>query len=139
LIGVEKSGYADAMRLLVLIVLLALSAAAFADERERFYGTWGTAKQCAREPIKPGGTVLAEPFEISADWLRQGQFGCSLRWGPMDRRENGFFTGANAQCGEDAARAYFLGMRLSGDELTLRWDFPVSNGPLRRCQASTPE
>lgn len=124
------------MRCAFLIFLLAFPAAAAADEREVFYGTWGTAEQCARAPLKPGGTVLAEPFEISADWLRQGRFWCRLTWGPMERREDGLFTGAHAQCGEDSVRGYFLGMTLSGDDLTLRWHFPFSNGPLARCQGS---
>ena len=122
------------MRLPLLIASIALLAVpAAADDRAVFYGTWGTAKQCSRAPIKPGGTVLSEPFVISAEWLRQGRFWCRLRWGPMEPRKDGFFTGAHTQCGEDGARGYFLGMVLSGDNLTLRWDFPLSNGPLRRC------
>lgn len=122
------------MRLPLLTAFIALvGAPAAAGDRAVFYGTWGTAKQCSRAPIRPGGTVLAEPFVISSEWLRQGSFWCRLNWGPMETRKNGFFTGAHAQCGEDSVRGYFLGMSLSGDDLTLRWDFPVSNGPLRRC------
>ncbi|MEM8648745.1 MAG: hypothetical protein AAGF86_20715 [Pseudomonadota bacterium] len=131
------------MRYALLIALLAFPAAALsaatavaADEREVFYGTWGTPKQCARAPIKPGGTVLAEPFEIDAEWLRQGRFWCRLSWYPIEQREDGFFTGARAQCGEDSVRGYSLGMVLSGDKLTLRWDFPRSNGPLALCPRS---
>jgi hypothetical protein len=131
------------MRFALLLALLALipmaqtaNPVAAADERAVFHGTWGTAKQCARALIKPGGTVHAQPFEISSGWLKQGQFGCSLRWGPVEPREDGFFTGAHAQCGEDAARSYFIGMVLSGEDLILRWDFPVSNGPLQRCPGS---
>ena len=122
------------MRLpLVIAFIVLIAAPVAADDRAAFYGTWGTAKQCTRAPIRPGGTVLAEPFEISSEWLRQGRFWCRLNWGPMEARENGFFTGAHAQCGEDTVRGYFVGMILSGDDLTLRWDFPLSNGPLRRC------
>ena len=122
------------MRLPLLIALIVLLAApAGADDRSALYGTWGTAKQCTRAPVKPGGTVLSEPFVIGPEWLRQGTFWCRLTWGPMEPRENGVFTGAHAQCGEDAARGYFLGMILTGDDLTLRWDFPLSNGPLQRC------
>jgi len=125
------------MRLRVLIAFIALlTASVAADDRTVFYGAWGTAKQCARAPIRPGGTVLAEPFVIDSEWLRQGRFWCRLSWGPVEPRENGFFTGARAQCGEDAARGYFLGMILSGNDLTLRWDFPLSNGPLRRCSGA---
>ena len=107
-----------------------------ADQREVFYGTWGTPKQCARAPIKSGGTALSEPFEISKRWLKKGQLYCILNWGAIDARENGFFTGAQATCGEDSVRGYFIGMDLSGENLTLRWDFPLSNGPLARCPRS---
>ena len=122
------------MRLILLILLFATPAAA--DERELFYGTWGTAKQCAREPIKTGGTVLAEPFEISREWLRQGQLWCRLDWYPIAPRGNGYFTGASARCGEDAVRDYLLGMELSDSELTLRWDVLHKNGPLQKCPVS---
>ena len=124
------------MRIVLLIALLAFPTAAAADGREAFYGKWGTAQQCARAPIKPGGTVLSEPFEISARWLRQGQLWCSLNWGPLEAREEGLFTGAHMQCGEDNVRSYFLGMELSNDKLRLRWDFPISKGPLARCPGS---
>ncbi|MBO6755967.1 MAG: hypothetical protein JJ902_06545 [Roseibium sp.] len=115
--------------------MTALCLPATAADRTAFYGTWGTAKQCAREPIKPGGSVLAEPFEISSKWLRHGQLWCRLSWGPMESRPGGLFTAAHALCGEDTVRPYFLGLILTGDDLTLRWDFPVSNGPLKRCSA----
>lgn len=121
------------MRYVFLIALLASTAAA-SDDRAVFYGTWGTEKQCARALIKPGGTVVAEPFEIRPGWLRQGRTWCRLNWFPVQPREDGFFTGANAQCGEDAIRSYFLRMELSGNALMLRWDLSHSNGPLARCQ-----
>lgn len=113
-----------------------ICGAAAADEREVFFGTWGTERQCARQPIAPGGTVLAEPFEINAQWLRQGRIWCRLNWFPIERREDGWFSGAHAQCGEDAVATYLLGMVLSDGELTLRWGFPLSNGPLARCPGS---
>ncbi len=119
------------MRYAFLIALFAFPAVA--DEREVFHGTWGTPKQCSREPIKPNGTVLAEPFEINAEWLKQGGLWCRLNWFPVEAREDGLFSGANAQCGEDSVRGYVLGMKLSDDNLTLRWGFPFSNGPLQRC------
>ncbi len=130
--GYCEVGLKNRMRYVFLIVFLAFPAVA-ADKHEAFYGTWGTAKQCSGEPIKSGGTVLAEPFEISADWLRQGQLWCRLNWYPIESRADGFFSGAFAQCGEDSVRDYTLGMVLSDDNLTLRWSFPLSNGPLRRC------
>jgi len=125
--------YLIPMRHLPLFVLFAFMTSASADERKIFHDTWGTAQQCARKPIKSGGTVLAQPFEIGAQWLKQGRLWCKLNWGPIEARDGGFFTGANAQCGEDSLRGYFISMRLTNDKLTLRWDFPVSNGPLSRC------
>ncbi|MBI1384760.1 MAG: hypothetical protein GC150_07615 [Rhizobiales bacterium] len=118
-----------------VILFVCTSIAATADaggDRERFHGAWGTAAQCARAPIKPGGTVLAEPFVVGSEWLRHGEIWCRLTWFPLERREEGWFTGAQAQCGEDAVRDYVLGMTLSGEELTLRWNFPLV-GPLTRC------
>lgn len=120
-----------AVPIALLIALHALPATA--DERAAFYGTWGTEKQCARAPIKPGGTVLEEPFEIGAEWLRQGSFWCRLNWFPIEPRGDDVFTAAHAQCGEDSTRDYVLGMELAGGKLKLRWEFPLSNGPLGRC------
>lgn len=109
---------------------------ASAEPRAVFYGTWGTEAQCAGAPIKPGGTVMAAPFEITAQWLRHGPLSCRLNWFPIETREDGVFSGAHALCGEDAVRSYFLGMRLLEGALTLRWDFPFANGPLARCPES---
>lgn len=122
------------MRLALIFTLLAIPA--FADNRAAFYGTWGTAKQCARAPIKDGGTVLSEPFVINEEWLIHGAIHCSLNWGPIDTLEHGLFTAATAKCGEDFARSYFLGMRLENDTLYILWDFHHKNGPLNRCPVS---
>lgn len=121
-----------AMHIATLSVVVAAAAAAAAEHRE-FFGTWGTPKQCARQPIKPGGTVLAAPIEISRGWLKQGQLWCGLKWGPVANRADGVFTAAHAQCGEDSQRAYFLGLTLTGDQLRLRWTLTHANGSLRRC------
>ncbi|MEM9286367.1 MAG: hypothetical protein AAGA39_10815 [Pseudomonadota bacterium] len=122
------------MRALVLLALLVLPASA---DQAAFYGTWGTKAQCARQPIKPGGTVLAEPVEISPEWLRQGTLWCRLDWFPLERREDGLFTGAFVHCGEDSLRSYVLGMVMTSDTLTLRWDLLRRNGPLTRCSGTT--
>lgn len=119
------------MRSLLLLALLSFPA--HAGGHDSFLGSWGTEAQCARAPVKPAGTVLAEPFEIGRLWLRQGQLWCKLDWGPVEAREDGLFTAATVMCGEDSVRGYFLGMTLSGDRLTLRWDLFHSNGPLSRC------
>lgn len=99
-----------------------------------FYGHWGTQAQCDKKSIKPGGTVLSAPFEIDKRWFKQGQQWCLLNWGVIEKRKNGYFTAANALCGEDAPQSYFLGLELKNNELTLRWDFPRKNGPLMRCE-----
>ncbi|MEM6486900.1 MAG: hypothetical protein AAF677_01300 [Pseudomonadota bacterium] len=128
------------MRLISLLIGLgvaALPAAAQSDERKRLYGTWGTDQQCAREPLAPDLTILAEPFEIGPQWLKRGQVWCALNWFPVEQRPDGIFTGAFARCGEDGVRDYVVGMRLTGDSLTLRWDFfSVVNGPLAQCPNS---
>ena len=125
------------MRTALSIAILCLSAVqASANERDVFYGTWGTAKQCAGEPLKPGGTVLAEPFSITPEWLKQGRLWCRLSWLPIEPRGDGFFTVAQAQCGEDSVRDYSLRFELSSGKLTLRWGFLLSNGPLAPCPKS---
>lgn len=120
------------MRNVLALFFWFLAVTAAADERSAFYGAWGAAEQCARTPILPGGTVMSRPFEIGAEWLRHGEVWCRLTWFPVERRADGLFTGAHAQCGEDAVRDYLLGMTISGDSLTLRWDFQLV-GPLSRC------
>lgn len=123
------------MRCALLVALAGLIPIfAVADQRTLVYGEWGTPKQCAREPIKPGGTVLAEPYLITDEWLRHGSVWCQLNWFPVEEREGGVFTGANARCGEDTLRSYMLGMNLSEGMLTLRWDIFRSTGPLMRCE-----
>ncbi len=122
------------MRKLLLILLCAFTVPASAADHGKFYGIWGTPKQCSNAPLKEGGTVLALPFEIGSTWLKQGQLWCSLKWGPIEKRKDELFTAANAQCGEDSVRGYFLRLKLSDEKLTLLWDFPVSNGPLMRCK-----
>ena len=122
------------MRVALLIALL--SVPGFADERSQFYGTWGTEQQCARAPIKQGGTVLAAPFEIDERWLKHGDFWCELKWFPVEPRDRGIFTGAMAQCGEDTVKGYRLRMVLSEGKLMLRWGLEHANGPLARCESS---
>ena len=116
------------------LLFLSLGKAAWSDGHEVFYDVWGTEKQCARAPIKSGGTVLAEPIEIGPIWLKQGDLWCGLSWGPVEKSENGLFTIANAKCGEDSILDYLLGFKLVGDQLTLRWEVTLSNGPLMRCR-----
>ncbi|MEP3629468.1 MAG: hypothetical protein ABJN04_05615 [Hyphomicrobiales bacterium] len=120
--------------LLILTPLAALSEEAV-DKREAFYGIWGTKKQCAREPFKKGGTVRAAPYVITPQWVKQGNLWCSLNWGPVENSPTGKQSAANAHCGEDSVRSYFLGFKLKDEKLTLRWDFLRANGPLEQCVA----
>ncbi|MEL7462962.1 MAG: hypothetical protein AAFN79_02780 [Pseudomonadota bacterium] len=123
------------MRIALLLTLL-LAAPALADEREPLYGSWGSPVQCAGAPLKPGGTVMAAPFDIGQDWLQQGGLWCRLSWGPLERRETGVFAAARAQCGEDGVNGYFVTMETKGETMTIRWDFLRVNGPLGRCVGS---
>lgn len=125
------------MRYFLFLFCLLVPSVLHAEERERLLGTWGTEKQCSRSLILDRGTVRAEPFEISANWLKHGDLWCKLTWFPVEKRANGFFTGAFAACGEDAVRNYLLGMVMADDTLTLRWDFPIKNGPLDRCEPNS--
>ena len=118
------------------ICVLCSTSFSLANERTALYGTWGTEKQCSGAPIKQGGTVLSAPFVINQQWMQHGQLWCKLNWFPIEKRKNGIFTGARAQCGEDSIRSYSIGMELSGEELVLRWDFPHKNGPLKQCPRS---
>ncbi len=124
------------MRYILMILFFFLSVPAIADEREVLYGTWGTEKQCARAPVVPGSLVQSEPFAINSQWLKRGVIWCKLTWLPIEKRGDGIFTGANALCGEDTVRNYLLNMTLSGEELTIVWDFPNKYGPLKQCSAS---
>ncbi|MEM7059770.1 MAG: hypothetical protein AAF557_19465 [Pseudomonadota bacterium] len=123
--------YPVRMRRALLFALLALPA--MADDREIFYGTWGTDQQCARAPMIPDGTIRHEPYVIDRDWLQHRQVWCRLDWFPIQSRQDGAFTGARAQCGEDSVRDYTLRMDLAGDALTVRWNPFWAKGPLRRC------
>jgi len=121
------------VRLAALVCILCTTTPIVADDYDVFFGTWGTPEQCAGDPIKDGGTILATPFEIDRLFLKQGQLWCALKWGPVEKSERGRFTVAQAICGEDAVRSYLLGLRLEDDQLSLRWEIGRSNAALERC------
>lgn len=104
-----------------------------AESLSQFHGVWGTAKQCNREPIIDGGTRLAEPIEINANWLRQGDIWCQLTWFPVEHRSTQLFTGAFVRCGEDAVRDYLVRMFLKDQQLSLSWDLSAKGDQLERC------
>ena len=117
-----------------IIAAICLAGVSAADERRSaLYGSWGDARQCARDLIIPGGTVRAEPFEIAEGWLRHRQIWCQLSWFDVTFRPGGLFTTAVALCGDDSTRSYRLDFALSHGFLTLIWDETLVNGPLGRC------
>ena len=126
------------MRIILLFVFFIFTMPAYADEDKHasLYGTWGTEKQCARAPLKPGSLVQSEPFEINSQWLKRGVIWCKLTWFPIETRKDGLFTGANAICGEDSIARYLLSMTLAHDELTILWGVANKKGPLKLCKGS---
>lgn len=123
------------MRWLTFLLLLGTGAPGAADPRAALFGVWGTPGQCRGALIQPGGSVRASPFELSAGWLQHGGLWCRLTWFDPQVRADGLFAGAMANCGEDAARGYRLGVLLDRGRLTLIWDEALVNGPLDRCSA----
>jgi len=117
-----------------ILALAILTMPAFAADRASLYGNWGTEAQCTHALITPEGTKRAAPFDIRPDWLRHGDIWCRLHWGNLEQTTAGIFTVAQAQCGEDAVRAYTIKFRLNDSELTLIWNLWIKNGPLMRCE-----
>lgn len=127
------------MRYIYLIVIFIFSTPAIADKHQALYGIWGSEKQCARAPLKPGSLIQSEPFIINSQWLKRGVIWCKLSWLPIEKRKDGFFTGANALCGEDTLAQYTLSMTLERDELTILWGIANKKGPLKMCSPSQVE
>ena len=118
---------------LAFMALFIVVTATHANDQEPLYGKWGTEAQCAGELITPKGTKRASPFDIQSQWLRNGEVWCRMNWGVVDKTEDGLFTVAQGQCGEDSVRGYNINFRLVGDELTLVWNLWHKVGPLMRC------
>jgi len=127
------SGDVSLTKPLLIALFAQFALPVLAADRADFYGTWGTPSQCARAPLKSGGTVLAEPFQIGPEWLKHGRIWCRLTWFPIQPRSDGAFTGARAQCGEDTVQGYTLRFNLVAGTMTLRWDVFRASGPLDRC------
>jgi len=125
------------MAVRLALILSLMPAVAAANPLQALVGTWGDAAQCAREYIQEGGTVRAAPYEISAGWLRQGDFWCRLAWFPPQDRPGGLYAVAMAQCGEDAVRNWQIGFSLrtaeGGDTLLILWGESLISAPLSRC------
>lgn len=120
------------MKVLALILIFAADPA-WTGEQDPFLGVWGTTKQCNRAPLKEGGSVLAEPFEIRPGWLRQGSLWCKLSWFPIQDHGSSVFASTRALCGEDSARVYRLDFSQNPKGLYLIWDEQLVNGPLIEC------
>ena len=120
------------MRVWICLICL-IATPLTAQERAPFLGVWGTPIQCAGDPIRDGGTMRAAPFEITTEWLRNGDTWCALRWFPV---KGARFASTRALCGEDSAMTYRLDMLRQGESLTLIWDEALTNGPLDRCPSS---
>ncbi len=123
----------DYMKLLTALVLLLVSTGAAAQVE--LYGVWGSEAQCARQLIIPKGTKRAAPFEIHRDWLGHGEVWCRLIWSSVVPSAQGLVAVATGLCGEDAVRDYQLRFNLSGEALTVIWNWQHANGPLQRCQS----
>jgi len=67
------------------------------------------------------------------DWLGHGDVWCRLIWTSVQSAENGVMAFANAVCSEDTERDYQIRFEVSGDALTIVWNFEFQNGPLKRC------
>ncbi len=115
------------------LIALFVTSTGYAAEHDIFFGKWGTDIQCAGDLIIATGTKRAAPFEISDDWLGQGDVWCRLNWSGVTQADSRQTAVAQAICGEDDARNYRLRFDLSGDELKITWDLWHTNGPLNRC------
>lgn len=85
-------------RVVISTALAVFAGTASATDLPALYGRWGTHAQCTGLPVKPGGTVMATPFEIRPDWLQHGQIWCSLTWFPAQMRGDGLFVTAGVLC-----------------------------------------
>jgi len=128
------------MLLRAALIMSLLPVLASASPLGALVGTWGDARQCARDFIQEGGTVRAAPVVISAGWLRQGTIWCQLFWFPPQDRPDGLFATADALCGEDAVRNWRIGFSLTtgldgdtGGTLRILWGESLVSAPLSRC------
>ena len=120
----------------MLKVSIALSLAiapAFAVDRNKLYGEWGTEQQCQRALITPKGTKRAAPFDIGSDWFGHDDVWCRLIWSTVLQTPDGLVAMAKALCGEDSVRDYQAKFELTNDALSVTWNLLYKNGPLMRC------
>ena len=101
------------------------------------YGTWGTAAQCAHPRDDSTGIAHMQPYEISAQWIRQGWFHCYLTWLGQSNGDGGLEALALAQCGEDLLRDYRIVLSLREERLQIHWSADYSTPELRVCEASS--
>ena len=96
-------------------------------------GAWGSAAQCAKLAAGGSDNPGLMPYQISADWIRQGFLYCSLSWRGQTRveGENRYF--ADASCGEDDLRDYRLTLELRDRRLHIRWSEDFTTRALEAC------
>ena len=101
----------------------------------QWFGVWGTPAQCAAHRAGRFDNPSRYPYEISDEWIGQGDLYCYLRWLGEDSAGAGLTVYADAQCGEDTLRDYRLLLRLRQQRLRITWSPDFTTGELRRCDA----
>ena len=96
-------------------------------------GSWGNAAQCARLAAGGSDNPGLMPYQISADWLRQGFLYCYLAWRGQTRVDGETRYFADASCGEDDLRDYRLTLELRDRRLQIRWSEDFTTAALEAC------
>ena len=96
-------------------------------------GTWGTAAQCGELAAGGSDNPGLMPYQISADWIRQGFLYCSMSWRGETRIDGEPRYFADASCGEDDLRDYRLTLELRDNRLKIRWSDDFTTAALEAC------
>lgn len=97
------------------------------------FGIWGTRAQCRAHQVDEFENPGLYPYEISHDWIRQGQVYCFLRWRNHDEVSGLLQAMADAQCGEDTIRDFRLVLELQNEKLRIHWSSDFSTKELQSC------
>lgn len=96
-------------------------------------GTWGSEAQCDAFAADGSDNPALMPYEISADWIRQGFLYCALSWQGETRIDGEPRYFADASCGEDDLRDYRLTLELRDRRLRIRWSDDFTTTALEAC------
>ena len=96
-------------------------------------GTWGTEAQCGELAAGGSDNPARMPYEINADWIRQGFLFCSLAWRGETRIDGKSRYFADASCGEDDLRDYRVTLELRDRRLRIRWSADFTTAALEAC------